>query len=520
MLIARTAADRHPESATAAARLAQAEQSIGEHERAVAAAGRAGVLLGAEPDTAVAVAVLQVLLSSGGSAQAARLVSRVPDENIRAVFAARIALQAGELEEALAELRNGSGLDALSMRGWIHMQLDQWAEAIAAFRRIVKAGRPTPAVLTNLGYTYGAIGSLQKAVKATLQAQALDNGSSLIALNLVGFYRALGDQDKAFAEIGRLQERRPDHLKARFAEADLRLTVGDARAAYKVLQRARTSALWAAADTIERAELTANLAFVAWRLGERSREEVRDAIIEKLETTEFRSLEIVTMVPALMPKVGDAHALAKLLMALTEANPTETFDYLNMHLATLRCDFEEATTLATERAWREPFDDVGAAQAMYLLADVRGKYEDAIELGECVLRRVPSSIPLRNNLAYALALAGRLDNAKRVLPADAGDSVFLSATRALVDVLGGQVKEGFAGYKRAFDLAQKHPDDSLAPLVHLHWVLAVHRFVQKKGLQDVEIPPLELPPGWESEPRFVLISQLAEREHIPCEALT
>ncbi len=516
VLVARTAADEHPDSAAALVRLAQAEQSIGEDARAVDAANRALALIRQQPDMALTVAVVQLLLSRGEVEAAANGADLIRDAQLRAMFSARIAVHRGALEEALAALDGAKDFDALALRGWVHLRRWEWASAISSFRSALKVGRPSPAVLTNLGYAYAAVGSLKKAIKVTLQAQALDEWSPLIALNLMSFYRAVGDRAGAFAQVTRLQERHPDDLKARFAEADLLLSEGEVRKAYSALRRARTSALWASAGPVERAELTANLAFVAWRLGERQAHQVRAEVIAELASTGYKSRDIAMMLPPLMSKVEDADALAELIGELARANPGESLDQLRVHLAALRCNFEEATQLATEWAEREIFDPVAAAQALYLLADVRADYETAISLGRDALRRVPSSKPLRNNLAYALALSGRMDEARRVLPTDPGDSVTLAATRALTDVLSGHVKEGFAGYKRAFDLAQEREDHRLALLVHLNWLRAVHRYVRDHELRDVDVPPLELPAGWRSDPRFVLISRMAEREKIPC----
>jgi tetratricopeptide (TPR) repeat protein len=516
VLIARTAVGEHPGSAAALVRLAQAEQSIGEDDRALDAANGALALLRQEPDTALAVAVVQLFLSRGEVGAAANGADLIQDAQLRNMFAARIAVHRGAIEEALAALEGIDEFDALALRGWIHLGQQDWTNAIRSFRRALVVGRPSPAVLTNLGYAYAAVGSLKKATKVTLQAQALDEWSPLIALNLMTFYRALGDRASALAQVAHLQERHPDDLQARFAEADLLLSGGDVRKAYSALRRARTSALWASAGPIERAQLTANLAFVAWRLGERPTEQVRAAVIAELENTGYKNRDIASMLPPLMSKVEDADALGALIGELERANPGEPLDQLRVHLATLRCDFEEATQLATEWAERELFDPVAAAQALYLLADVTADYEKAISLGRAALRRTPSSMPLRNNLAYALALAGRVEEARRVLPADPGDSVTLAATRALTDVLGGHVQEGFAGYKRAYDLAQEREDHRLALLVHLNWMRAVHRYVRDQGLTDVHLPALELPDGWRSDPRLVLIDRMAERERIPC----
>src|SRR6266511_687197 len=117
----------------------------------------------------------------------------------------------------------------------------------------------------------------------------------------------------------------------------------------------------------------------------RSRESALAIVIEELERTEYRSLEIASMLPALMTSTDAADQLARLLSSLEEANPGEPLDFLRVHLASLRCDFDGATRLTMEFALRDIFNPIAAAQAIYLLADVWGDYATAIEIANRVL---------------------------------------------------------------------------------------------------------------------------------------
>ena len=516
---ARALAEAHVESPTAAARLAQAEQSVREDERAIAAAQRALTLIQNSPDVPATVAAIQVLFGCGRFADALDALGLLPEGPVRRMLGARLAAHQGDVDAAADFLDGLQGFDAFAMRGWVHLQRAEWPHAIHALRSALKTtDRPTPGVLVNLGYAYAAMGSLKKAVRVTKQAQLLHPDSRAIVFNLVAFHRACGDLDAAQKEIKELQKRHPHDVRIHFAEADVRLAARDIRGAQKVLRRARTSMLWASANAVERAELVANLAFVAWRAGDQSREATRDVVIGELEHIEYRSLEIASMLPALMTSTGDAERLAGLFASLEGANPGDPLDFLRVHLASLRWDFEEATRLAVEFALRDIFNATAAAQAIYLLADVREDYETAIEIGTSTIKRVPSSPALRNNLAYALALADRLDSARDVLPADSGDSVYMCATAALIDVLSGRVHEGISGYRRAHEFARAVSDPALGSLVTLNMSLAFHRLLKLRRIEgDVHFRPLTFPSGWQDDPRFVLLARIAEREGIPME---
>jgi tetratricopeptide (TPR) repeat protein len=516
---ARALAETHNESPTAAARLAQAEQSIGEDERAIAAAQRALTLVRKSPDVPATVAAIQVLFGCGRFADAWAALDVLPKGPIRGMLGARLAAYQGDVDAAAECLAEFEGFDTFAMRGWVHLQRAEWPQAIHALRSALKAtDRPTPGVLLNLGYAYAALGSLGKAIRVTKQAHLLHPDSRPIVFNLIAFHRACGDFDTAQEAIKDIQERHPHDVRIHFAEADLRLAAGDIRGAQRVLRRARTSTLWAYAGAVERSELIANLAFVAWRAGDQSRETTRDVVIGELERTEYRSLEIASMLPALMTSTGDGERFAGLVTSLKEANPGEPLDFFRINLALLRCDFEEATRLAVQFARRDIFNANAAAQAIYLLADVRRDYETAIEIGTTTIKRVPSLPALRNNLAYALALADRLDEARDVLPSDPGDSVYMCATAALVDVLSGRIDEGIAGYRRAYEFASKVADPALGSLVTLNMSLAFHRLVKLRHIEgDVRPPALIFPRGSRDDPRFVLLASIAEQEGIPTE---
>ncbi len=238
--VSRALADENTDSPTAAARLAQAEQSIGENERAIAAARRTLTLVKKSPDSAATAAAIQVLIGNDSLDDASRALQLLPNGAIRGMLGARLALHRGNLEETLEWLNELDGFDALAMKGWVHLQRAEWPQAIHTLRGAISATeRPTPGVLVNLGYAYAAVGSLKKAVRATKQAQLLNPDSHLIAFNLVAFHRACGDFEAAEREIKELQQRHPDDVRIHFAEADLRLAAGEIRGAQKVLQRAR-----------------------------------------------------------------------------------------------------------------------------------------------------------------------------------------------------------------------------------------------------------------------------------------
>jgi Flp pilus assembly protein TadD len=505
VLGARQFAENHRDSAAALVQLAQAEQSIGENQAALSAAGRALSLIGRQGDDPLVFATLQVLLGCGRGDLAIKALPRIKSDEVRNLLRARLAIEEGKLDEAGRLLEKLESSDALATQGWIQMELNEYARAIHLFRQAISNRGATAPVLMNLGYAHAALGSRAKAIKSTKQALALAPEDEAIAFNLVSFYAANGDLDAARGELARLREAHPTRLRFDVAEADLYLRADEPEQAYAILRRARQSALWAYAEHIELAELEANLAFVEWRLGKERRKTAAKKVIEQLQRTEFHSLDIAGLLPALLSTSEDAAAVEDLYKSLADVHARNTLLFLETHVAIVQCKFRRATELAVMWAEKEIFSSHAAGVAVYLLADVSADFDKAFDLGTRALRIAGSTDELLNNLAYAYALAGDLTQARELLSDRPADSVFLTATEGLVEVLSGNTKRGLALYDAAYELAQEQGGDrDLPTMVRLNQALALHR----AGVENLS---LDLPEGWQHHPYWVLFKEAAER---------
>lgn len=508
LVSARALAERSPDSPAALARLAQAEQAAGNGQTAVSAAYRVLEMEDSSPDLPAAVSAIQILLTADEHSVDERLINRIPgDGEVKRVLGARLAVRRGELERALDRLGDASSSDALAIKAWILLERGKFAEAIGVLRKAVRQG-PNASLLANLGYAYAAIGARDKAVKVTLQARKLDPSSRLIVMNLVSFYRAGGDIPAAIAELQKLRGEAPDDVRLHIAEADLRLAIGDDAGAAKVLTRARTSHLWVVANTIERAELETNLAFLRLRRGELTPDEMRAEVAKQLQRVDYESLDIASMLPTLCRTVRERDTLAFLLRELELHHRDGGLEPLRLQLAFLECDFETAADRAIAWAKADIFNPDAAAAAVLFLCDVRSAYDEAATLGVQAFKRSPASMGLLNNAAYALTLAGRLEDAKKLAEAGRDEDVHLRATRALIDILSSRIEQGIAGYRAAFDAAQANGDDTLAFLVWMNGMIALRRVgLEQRGL-GWDVP---LPDDWADDPRLVLVRQLDEQ---------
>jgi hypothetical protein len=148
-----------------------------------------------------------------------------------------------------------------------------------------------------------------------------------------------------------------------------------------------------------------------------------------------------------------------------------------------------------------------------LMTDLVGAYDEAAELGLTALRRSPGQLQLANNTAYALSLAGRTDEALRVLAGldDLSESVAVTATRALAEWAGGDPAKGIEGYRKARGLAEQRGDLALAALVDLNAVIAARQFGYPG---DAPREPLlaELNTDWFERSDFWIAGQRFKRE--------
>lgn len=515
LLTAREHAEEFDDSPVALARLAQAEESASNTAAALDAAERALKLSLSNHDDPAAFAAGQLLLGNGGAAIVRALLSKVRPGSPLAELAAKGAIACGCHDDAERVLAGSDSLEALMLLGWLALERGKPRKAIQLLRTALREYGGTPGVFTNLGYAHAQLGELARAIRETREALALAPGDRLIAFNLVSFLSANGARAEAIAVLDRLEEIYPADVDLALARADVFSRFGDRSSAHRTLQRARTSTGMATASRAARAQLEANLAFMRWLTGRRSRQDTRTVVLEQLRISEYRSLPIVGLLPALLQQSSDVDVVESLLAELERIHPARDLLFMKVHRAIVRRESSEAVALA--RAWVEndPLNPLAASLAVQLTGDIAGQYQAAVDIGCRALRYAPHDAALINNVAYALAEAGRLRAARELLArVPFEDHVTLTATRALVDLLDGLVEEGLRGYRRAQALALQRKHQTLAWLVEAYCTLAV-RGLDRELLDSFRLQApdeLLLSPEVDQDVNVWLFRYRAERE--------
>lgn len=482
---ARELVDRHPDSPTAYARLAQAELASGLWFEAQATAAIALKLAISDVDVPAVVAASEALITLGQLDLAEEGLRQLGDGYAPSTFTrAVLDTHRGRFDDAIARLAESQDLAARDLRGWLHLQLRNYELAIRDFKFVARSSLPSAEILTNLGYAYAAVGLLDKAIEATRQAVHLAPSDRTATFNLVAYYVALGEFESALEVLYRLRAHHPDDFKIAAAIADTNFRCDNGLVALKELQKVLARGR-ADASTIDLAELRANIVFLEWRLRRRTKAKTCDALRKELLRSDFASLRIAELLANLFTRRVDIGQLQTLYDGLREFYPVSKLYRFETRLLYLRGEFDAALQVAL--AWREeqPFDPEPSIVAGTLLSYIRGDHKRAVEIELEALKFHPADEILRNNVAYVLALSGDTSRARRVLTRDE-ESPYVVATRGLIEIVDGRVDAGLDLYDRAADLAvewgKTHDEPQLSQLIRLRKeILILERGLQRNS---------------------------------------
>lgn len=512
---ARALATENDFSAMAHARLAQAAMAAGEQDQAVEMARRA--LLAAKEETgeggttdeSAVFSAARTLMACGLLEEAEEALLGLELGGPALVLSASLAAQRGELDVAFQRLDDDQSVDAWDLRGWIALSECHFDQAIRFYRRAMRKGGPSPALLANMGLAHAAVGAQEQAITETRQALALGPAQKQrVVFNLVAYLVANGRSEDAMHQLRCLQDEFPEDIEPAFAEAHWRLAIGDAERAERRLRTARDT-LRDGASEVQRAELAANLSYLAWYRNSKSRADAAKEVLQQLRGIEWKSPRLGAMVPVLLCRYSELPRLREASAALARANPGHRFYSVEIQKAILSDEMGAATKLAVEWAEREIFAPEAVMAATFMLIDVEDRFDQAADLGTRALRRMPAAYYLENNIAYALALSGQPERARRVIGLGDDSSLYHLATKGLITAWMGDVAAGLRMYDQAEDRARLSGLSEAAAFVALSRRLVGLVPAETRGFQLDK--PVLLPPDWANNPYYVMRLRMLKR---------
>lgn len=510
VLQARQLAARHPDSAVAYARLAQAEISVGnvdeardaalkalEHGRdhtyfAAARSAAAGVLARVDQDLSDA-------------------AYETIDDPIARISWAGEAARSGSYAVALERLGDLASPAAFALRGYCYVKSGAHANAIASYRAARKSGVESVEVLINLGYALASLGAFRKAIATTSLATHLAPKNKVAAYNLIRYLSHERDNVRVLAEFDRVAMERPWDLQVALARA-----WGHAGAksgnkqAVRILREAKKSAEEQESPLLP--DINASFAYMKKATGLLDASKARQEMWAALRASDYTSEEIVRMLLASMNH-GRELSEAQMLEAETQDRLSIPLALLvRSKVAFLAGDPVSAADLAEQAASADPENEHGTvAVAAYLVGEVRGEYARAVQIARPSYEDAPSA-DVVNNLAFSLALSGDHEAALTLLNQYSLEELpFHGATKGLGLLCAGRIEEGLEIYTLAEKKLREDGDSVTADCVATRAGLALRELGLVDHPRASEGELLKTWPKDSRDPRVPALVCVAER---------
>jgi tetratricopeptide (TPR) repeat protein len=480
--------ERHPESSIAKLRLAQAAQMAGFLADASDAARSAIVLSRTDEFGNAATRNGAMFLLAANQCEEAEELLASSTLGSAAVIRAGLLADSGDRESALALLDGLDGPLVRSMQGWLLTDLDP-GRAVSALRKAASNGMRSIDVLINLGYCYGQLGAIAKAIRVTREATVVDPPNRVAAYNLTVFLHRSGDDQAALNEYGRISKWHPldPHLALYAGWAHVHYG-DDALSAIRSLRRSRERIRWGI-PIHKRDEIDCSIAYLEWRSGKLPLAGAIKLLRARLDSS-APSVEVPKMLGNLLVEADDAAALRGFAKAVAGRMSEAELATHRARAALIDGHPAEAVDLVT-KALEQPLDDAEARGfCAYVVAEILGEYARAVDIVEQAWRKFPDAAT-GNNLAFAMALSGRARDAMDAIQRIGGEEAlpFQGATAALVEICLGDVEGGLKRYERAIEDLQGDGESELASLVAWRRDLALVELGLSAALPiDVEPP--------------------------------
>ena len=509
---ARALADKHPGSPTALARLAASELSFGNRVSADDAAKR--VLDSGIVDSPALLVASNIFIAVGDMDSVDLALGKViaatePADGARhaaETILARVAAHRGETSTALQILENCDDAAGLSLKGALLVQAGRHHDAIRVLRAALRHIPDAPDVLCNLGYAYAAAGSGRKAARSTRAAVALAPTDRTAGLNLAGLLLSEGNPLEAVKVIERLAAFHPDDIRLVRASAMALHAAGDDDGALRRLRRIRSTKTVRDAPSAQREEL--NLDIFLLSEPKPASPEVFDCAAAALKRCRYRSEQIIRVLAAAARTTKDLPVLEAAYKNARQHISRSDLLAVEYQYAYLRFEFDRCLETALEWAREEPFSADAHIAATYMLALHAGDYEGSVRVGQTGLHRGIRSMPLRNNVAFALAVGSKPEEARNALP-DPSESERALATAGLVEMMRGNISAGVEIYESFVQKMRSEGDHSLAELASLYQVLAEAASGQRIAEDRLAVSPSSLR---DTDPEFAVILNAIARE--------
>ena len=306
---------------------------------------------------------------------------------------------------------------------------------IRALRRRLYDESRSAFLWADLAFLYATTGLLDKAVRAMEAALGVAKSNRYVLRSAARFFVHIADLARAH-DLLRKNERTPHDpwlLAAEIAVA------GAARRHSRLVKTGRQMLLAEKLSSFHASELSSAIGTLEYEAGRRGREFTEKSLVEPTENA---------IAQAAWHKRhfgGGLDIHGSVLRVSSEAHAWQSFKSENW-----------GRSLKASKAWLEdqPFSSRPAVFGSYVAAVVLANYDETVEICRRALEASPDDRILRNNLAFAYANRGQLEDAARLiedyrLPPDSDDLPVFTATRGLIHYRRGDTVAGRHCYLQA-----------------------------------------------------------------------
>jgi Flp pilus assembly protein TadD len=338
--------------------------------------------------------------------------------------------------------QNPQNLGALTALGQLYFQAKKYKEAEEALRQILKISPDSPAALMRLGSLYIETKQFEKAVESLQAVLKIDYNQPIIHFRLGETYMAAGKIEPATTHYSIAAELDPNFLEAKMKLAAIKVgqkQVQQALELYEqVIAAGKSNFLETAcqekvrllleagqrAKAAEAADLALgvfpdNAAFIGLAAQRKlASGQVGPALelAKKFTTSNPKDAEAWTLRGSIELQAGNAAEAEKSLQTAVQLDAKNPHALAALGYVEAVADRVEPARAHLEQALALQPDIVPAMNNLALLKLADGPAAAAELLGQAS-KAQPESTVLRNNLAVALARAGKLDQAQPLLEA-------------------------------------------------------------------------------------------------------
>ncbi len=481
---------RHPNNPNLLNSLAQDYQRVGEFEKAITTYRKS---LEIDPNLFSTIANLAKCYSLIGNVDKALLLyleleSKNVDSEIIFENIALLYLTKNNLGSALDYLNKAKAINQNNPSIWNNIGLvllakNEINKSISSLRKAFNLKSDDPNIANNVGVSFAVQGNLKKAINYFSIANKLKASDRNTLVNLSMAYNLTDQPEKVF-------ELTYDYIKENDHEVELRNIL--AWSFFKMKNFNKSLGLLTKAikhidksNTTATANLLNNIGIVYDNLGYKDKAE--KLLITSIEVSSDKNIAAYcNLIHLYFSQKEDSKAKEIIDDALSTHPNNNIFNAYLGEYNFRKGEYELAKEIFYSVIEASPEILIPYASLTTLLTDIDENHEEAIRVIEKIFPYAQDNIQLINNYAYILIKQGNYKKARSLLDKVAEkNEVHLVATRGLLFIMEGNIKEGRRYYNKASKLAGK--DQNLANLVEQKKQLELGNFYLRENITDKAI---------------------------------